>query len=106
MTTKRRMDYRVDEDALKRMMAGDVTALEETVPPAGALEKEAVPFRETQDKKAYDSPSYPVPRNTGYVFWKQSWRVQEGRPMSTMHYTGLLPKYCRSLLRICPSRCF
>ena len=40
------MDYRVDEDALKRMMAGDVTALEETVPPAGALEKEAVPFRE------------------------------------------------------------
>lgn len=39
MTTKRRMDYRVDEDALKRMMAGDVTALEETVPPAGALEK-------------------------------------------------------------------
>ena len=41
MTTKRRMDYRVDEDALKRMMAGDVTALEETVPPAGALEKEA-----------------------------------------------------------------
>ena len=32
MTTKRRMDYRVDEDALKRMMAGDVTALEETVP--------------------------------------------------------------------------
>ena len=48
MTTKRRMDYRVDEDALKRMMAGDVTALEETVPPAEALEKEAVPFRETQ----------------------------------------------------------
>lgn len=53
MTTKRRMDYRVDEDALKRMMAGDVTALEETVPPAGALEKEAVPFRETQDKKGF-----------------------------------------------------
>ena len=52
MTTKRRMDYRVDEDALKRMMAGDVTALEETVPPAEALGKEAVPFRETQDKKA------------------------------------------------------
>lgn len=57
MTTKRRMDYRVDEDALKRMMAGDVTALEETVPPAEALEKEAVPFRETQDKKASASPS-------------------------------------------------
>ena len=44
MTTKRRMDYRVDEDALKRMMAGDVTALEETVPPAEALEKKALPF--------------------------------------------------------------
>ena len=30
MTTKRRMDYRVDEDALKRMMAGDVTAVSYT----------------------------------------------------------------------------
>ena len=28
MATKRRTDYPVDEDALKRMMAGDVTALE------------------------------------------------------------------------------
>lgn len=33
MTTKRRTDYQVDEEALKRMMAGDVTALERTVPP-------------------------------------------------------------------------
>lgn len=116
MTTKRRMDYRVDEDALKRMMAGDVTALEETVPPAEALGKEAVPFRETQDKKASASPSKKQTRKfpdevTGtneyrLRFWKQSWRVQEGRPMLTIHYTGLLPKYCRSLLRICPSRCF
>ena len=30
MTTKRRTDYQVDEEALKRMMAGDVTALERT----------------------------------------------------------------------------
>lgn len=29
MTTKRRTDYQVDEEALKRMMAGDVTALKE-----------------------------------------------------------------------------
>lgn len=28
MATKRRTDYQVDEEALKRMMAGDVTALE------------------------------------------------------------------------------
>ena len=27
MATKRRTDYQVDEEALKRMMAGDVTAL-------------------------------------------------------------------------------
>lgn len=33
MTTKRRTDYQVDEEALKRMMAGYVTALERTVPP-------------------------------------------------------------------------
>ena len=33
MTTKRRTDYQVDEEALKRMMAGDVTALGKTVLP-------------------------------------------------------------------------
>ena len=27
MATKRRTDYQVDEEALKRMMAGDVTAI-------------------------------------------------------------------------------
>ena len=37
MTTKRRTDYQVDEEALKRMMAGDVTALERTVPPEAVL---------------------------------------------------------------------
>ena len=56
MATKRRTDYQVDEDALKRMMAGDVTALEETASPAGAPEKEAVPSRKTQDKKASAGP--------------------------------------------------
>ncbi len=70
MTTKRRMDYRVDEDALKRMMAGDVTALEETVPPAEALGKEAVPFRETQDKKASASPSKKQTRKLVYGGFK------------------------------------
>ena len=38
MTTKRRTDYQVDEEALKRMMAGDVTALEKTVSPEGESE--------------------------------------------------------------------
>ena len=38
MATKRRTDYQVDEEALKRMMAGDVTALEKTVSPEGESE--------------------------------------------------------------------
>lgn len=37
MATKRRTDYQVDEEALKRMMAGDVTALEKTVSPEGGI---------------------------------------------------------------------
>lgn len=44
MATKRRTDYRVDEDALKRMMAGDVTALEETAAPAETPGNKALPF--------------------------------------------------------------
>ena len=35
MATKRRTDYQVDEEALKRMMAGDVTALDKMASPAG-----------------------------------------------------------------------
>ena len=38
MATKRRTDYQVDEEALKRMMAGDVTALDKMVSPAEAPE--------------------------------------------------------------------
>ena len=41
MTTKRRTDYQVDEEALKRMMAGDVTALERTVPPEEEPDKKS-----------------------------------------------------------------
>ena len=41
MATKRRTDYQVDEEALKRMMAGDVTALEKTVSPEGESEKKS-----------------------------------------------------------------
>ena len=80
MATKRRTDYRVDEDALKRMMAGDVTALEETAAPAETPEIKPSLSRERQEKKtSADSPKqqnfrmrHQVPMNTGCVFWKQS----------------------------------
>ena len=52
MTTKRRTDYQVDEEALKRMMAGDVTALERTVPPE---EKPETKSLEKQEKKSGSS---------------------------------------------------
>ena len=54
MATQRRMDYQVDEEALKRMMAGDVTALERTVPPEEELEtkSQAEPCLEKQEKKS------------------------------------------------------
>ena len=53
MTTKRRTDYQVDEEALKRMMAGDVTALERTVPPEEEpeIKSQAGPCPEKQEKK-------------------------------------------------------
>lgn len=41
MATKRRTDYQVDEEALKRMMAGDVTALDKMASPAEAPETKA-----------------------------------------------------------------
>ena len=50
MATKRRTDYRVDEDALKRMMAGDVTALEETAAPAETPEIKPSLSRETGEE--------------------------------------------------------
>ena len=54
MATKRRTDYQVDEEALKRMMAGDVTALEKTVSPEGESEtkSQAGPSQEKQEKKS------------------------------------------------------
>lgn len=59
MTTKRRTDYQVDEEALKRirMMAGDVTALERTVPPEEEPEtkSQAGPCLEKQEKKSGSS---------------------------------------------------
>lgn len=57
MTTKRRTDYQVDEEALKRMMAGDVTALERTVPPEEEPEtkSQAGPCPEKQEKKSGSS---------------------------------------------------
>lgn len=57
MTTKRRTDYQVDEEALKRMMAGDVTALERTVPPEEEPETKSLagPCPEKQEKKSGSS---------------------------------------------------
>mgnify|MGYP000824451993 CR=1 FL=1 len=57
MATQRRMDYQVDEEALKRMMAGDVTALERTVPLEEELEtkSQAEPCLEKQEKKSGSS---------------------------------------------------
>ena len=57
MTIKRRTDYQVDEEALKRMMAGDVTALERTVPPEEKPEtkSQARPCLEKQEKKSGSS---------------------------------------------------
>ena len=54
MTTKRRTDYQVDEEALKRMMAGYVTALERTVPPEEKPEtkSQAGPCPENRRRKA------------------------------------------------------
>ena len=43
MATKRRTDYQVDEEALKRMMAGDVTALDKMASPAEAPETKSRP---------------------------------------------------------------
>ena len=53
MATKRRTDYPVDEDALKRMMAGDVTALGKKTPPEEEREMQILPASssEKQEKK-------------------------------------------------------
>lgn len=53
MATKRRTDYQVDEEALKRMMAGDVTALDKMASPAEAPETKSLPAssQEKQEKK-------------------------------------------------------
>lgn len=57
MATKRRTDYQVDEEALKRMMAGDVTALERTIPPEEEpnTKSQAEPYLEKQEKKSGSS---------------------------------------------------
>ena len=62
MATKRRTDYQVDEDALKRMMAGDVTALEETAAEAPGIKPSLV--RERQEKKT----SASSPRQQTRIF--------------------------------------
>jgi len=65
MTTKRRTDYQVDEEALKRMMAGDVTALERTVPPEEEpeIKSQAGPCPEKQEKRFFQTANK---KNTGW----------------------------------------
>ena len=64
MTTKRRTDYQVDEEALKRMMAGDVTALERTAP---------LPEEPFFPKRSHLLPSCvsmpPRPLGNPFFFW-------------------------------------
>ena len=62
MATKRRTDYQVDEEALKRMMAGDVTALDKMASPAEAPETKSrpAPSKEKQEKNFAGSPKQQI----------------------------------------------
>lgn len=117
MATKRRTDYQVDEEALKRMMAGDVTALDKMASPAEAPETKSrpAPFQEKQEKNSAGSPKQQVRKSTDEASGPDEYRrrsyeencpVQEGRPIFTMLCTGLLPNYCLSLHRTCQFPCF
>ena len=66
MATKRRTDYQVDEEALKRMMAGDVTALDKMASPAEAPETKSrpAPSQEKQEKNSAGSPKQQVRKST------------------------------------------
>ena len=79
MATKRRTDYQVDEEALKRMMAGDVTALDKMASPTEAPETKSrpAPSQEKQEKNFAGSPKQqmenprmrrPARMNTGDGF--------------------------------------
>ena len=105
MATKRRTDYRVDEDALKRMMAGDVTALEETALPARASEKEAVPSRGMPEKK---TPAGPPKKQTrkfpDEVSGTNEYRLRflEARLAGTRRQTYIHDSLYRAVARILP----
>lgn len=66
MATKRRTDYQVDEEALKRMMAGDVTALDKMASPAEAPETKSrpAPSQEKQEKNFAGSPKQQIRKST------------------------------------------
>lgn len=63
MATKRRTDYQVDEEALKRMMAGDVTALDKMASPAEAPETKSRPAP-SQEKNSAGSPKQQIRKFT------------------------------------------
>ena len=66
MATKRRTDYQVDEEALKRMMAVDVTALDKMASPAEAPETKSqpAPSQEKQEKNSAGSPKQQIRKST------------------------------------------
>ena len=66
MATKRRTDYQVNEEALKRMMAGDVTALDKMASPAEAPEtiSRPAPSQEKQEKNSAGSPKQQIRKST------------------------------------------
>lgn len=116
MATKRRTDYRVDEDALKRMMAGDVTALEETAAPAETPEIKPSLSRERQEKKtSADSPKQQTRKFPDEASGADEYRLRflEAKLTGTRRQTYIHDSLYRAVARVlpviaptCPSRCF
>ena len=115
MATKRRTDYQVDEEALKRMMAGDVTALDKMASPAEAPETKSrpAPSQEKQEKNFAGSPKQQIGKSTDEASGPDEYRrrflkerLSGSRRQTYIHDTGLLPNYCLSLHRICQFPCF
>ena len=97
MATKRRTDYRVDEDALKRMMAGDVTALEETAAPSLS--------RERQEKKtSAGSPKQQIRKFPDEASGADEYRLRflEAKLTGTRRQTYIHDSLYRAVARVLP----
>ena len=105
MTTKRRMDYRVDEDDLKRMMAGDVTALEETAAPAETPEIKPSLSRERQEKKtSAGSPKQQTRKFPDEASGADEYRLRflEAKLTGTRRQTYIHDSLNRAVARVLP----